>query len=281
MRFVSRPLQAHSPSISGALTLLDNFNSKTIDPEVWWGSEHGSAPDTPIEEVLRGTVPNTFTGVGRLLGLVLTSYGDRLSNTGSVRQEQGLNMQDPGGITGLKANVVIHKATAESCLANPDPSRTGTRLIGALFNSVSAAQSGTGDRTGDVLATFEKVLDSGTGAVPIPKHHIVAFLILCDNADCTSSTVLPGAVTFTKSWAFDVSQELEWEWVNVSNEVVFTVGPGSLHPEAHAVNYSQVNKGGPGSDFKSVRVFTEEAACTAARRQSSTEAGFDNVSTNP
>src|SRR5260370_25742342 len=96
-----------APSISGALTSLDNFNSKTIDPEVWWGSEHGSTPDTPIEEVVRQTVPNPFTSVGRLLFLRLTSYGDRLSNTGSVRQEPGLNMHDPGGITGLKASVLI------------------------------------------------------------------------------------------------------------------------------------------------------------------------------
>ena len=275
-----------APSISGALTLVDNFNSKPIDPDTWFGFESGGTSDTPIEELFRGIVADFITGTGGLLGLTLTSYGDTSSNTGFARHQQGLNMQqDPGGITTLKARVIIHKATAQSCPANSDSSSAGARLIGALFNSVSSAKAGTGDRTGDVLAVFDKVLDSGTGPLPVPTHTIEASLVLCNDHDYTAPAVLPGTakVTFTKRWAFAAPQTLIWVWDDTVNPptVTFTVGPGTLHEEAHPIAYSQVNMGDPGLDFKSVRAINKEANCTAGRRQSLIEVGFDNVFTNP
>ena len=134
-----------------------------------------------------------------------------------------------------------------------------------------------------MLAVFDKVLDSGTGPLPVPTHTIEASLVLCNDHDCTAPVVLPGTgkVTFGKHWAFDAPQTLIWDWDKVGSKVTFTVGPGTLHEEAHPIAYSQVNMGDPGLDFKSVRAINKEANCTAGRRQSLIEVGFDNVFTNP
>ena len=270
-----------APSVGAALTPLDNFNGKSINPQTWWGYVSNGSTN-PVEELFRGTVPNSFTGVGRLLGLSLVSYGNTLSDIGRPFQQQGLRVQVPGVITTLQASVVIHTATAQPCLDNPTSSRARARLDAALFNSVSAVKSGTGDQTGDVQAVIQKVLDSGTGALPTATHIIEAFLQLCNNADCGNNTVLPNSVVFTKKWAFDVSQKLTWEWDDAQSQVVFTVGtPGSPNAETHAVPYSQVNMGGPGFDFKGIGVATSGASCTAGRRRATIEAGFDNVFTNP
>jgi hypothetical protein len=265
-----------APGVSRALTLLDNFNSKPIDPDVWFGFQSGDTPDAPIEEVLRGIVPNTITGVGNVLGLLLISYGDTASDAGTQFQQQGLNMQDPAGVTGLKAQVVVHKATVQQCLANPaSTGRAAMRM--ALFNSFSAANAGTGDRTGDVIASFDKVLDPSL--FPNSTHVIQAYLFRCKDHDCTGTDKIAG-VTFGKHWAFEVFQAMEMEWDNAHSKVVFTVGQGP-NAEVQSLDYPQTNMGGPGKDIKGVRLLNEPANCTAGRRGVRMEAGFDNVFTNP
>src|SRR5437667_10523320 len=117
-------------------------------------------------------------------------------------QSQGLNVTDPGGITALQASVIIHLATVQSCPGNTTfSSRARARLEGALFNSEFSSPAAN-DATGDVRAIFEKVLDSGTGPVPVQTRFIQAFLILCQNLDCTQNETLPGTapVVFTKKW---------------------------------------------------------------------------------
>src|SRR5437867_11794624 len=71
-----------APSMSGALTPLDNFNSKPIDPDTWFGFESGGTSDTLIEELFRRIVADFITSDGGLLALTLTSYGDTSSNIG-------------------------------------------------------------------------------------------------------------------------------------------------------------------------------------------------------
>jgi hypothetical protein len=67
----------------------------------------------------------------------------------------------------------------QSCSANPSTGVRGrAQVIGSLFND--GTSPGAGDRTGDIFAGLQQILDTVLGAVFQP------FLLRCTNASCST-----------------------------------------------------------------------------------------------
>jgi hypothetical protein len=252
-----------------ALTLYDNFNAATIDPEKWAGAEGSLGSPAPSTESRRQITANQ-------LELRLTSWGGTESNSGnSGSSSVRVNIADPTVMQAktLQAGVNIASAAVQACGSNAYATNIRARIAGSFFNDGSS--TGASDRTGDIMVGFEKERDSSGADV------IKAWVTRCSDSQCSTSTV-PLSHVFTTGWTEGKSDKLKLQWVPTQNKFVFTVNPGAKQ-ETYTLSYNGLYTDNHSAvlGFRQLAVYNYVANCTSGRESASITATFDNVYTAP
>jgi hypothetical protein len=236
-----------------------------INPDKWHGTEAAGTTAAPTLETIRKIV-------AKKLQLSLVFHGDTASNVGGPSAGlQRLRFNNPNAITAIQAKVVVQKAEAQGCAANPATAKARAQISGRFFNDGTG--SGTNE-TGDVFAGIEMQLDSTAGRT------IRSFVNRCTNADCSSFTNLDNH-TFVTPWAIGAARTLLIQWDPATDQFITTVNPGT--PGAETFNLSYLGTPDPDppvEQSKELRVNGDPVNCVAARMRTTTTAVFDNVFTN-
>jgi hypothetical protein len=253
--------------VSQALTLYDDFNVKPINPAKWSGSEGSAGPAAPNTESARKLA-------GKKLSISLTLWGRTDSNTGNAgNQSNRLSVTNPVPVTTIQADVTVKSAKVVGCAANTTSTRARAQVLGAFFND--GTSSGPGDRTGDIIGSFQSHRDTLTG------DQIAAFISHCTNAACSSTTTV-SSVTFTASWVQGVANTMNVQWNQPNHQFTYTLNPGGSQ-EQHVLTYTLSDANPPVVNFKQLAANNSAASCLgpAPRAYATMKALFDNVMLNP
>jgi len=100
------------------LTLYDNFESKYLDPDLWFGSVSTSTGGSHLESATQIKTEPTYD---KGLDLLHRGYGSTDSNSQRVVTRNRFFFSDGTGITTIQAKVQVKKVQAIGCPANPNP----------------------------------------------------------------------------------------------------------------------------------------------------------------
>lgn len=128
-------VQAQQSSLH--FVLYDNFNQQFLSPNKW-------ATSSPC--FTWSVLECTREIQNGQLRLAVRGYGATNSNQGTQYGESELHFIKPGPIKSIAAQLVIRRASAQSCSANPEVSHAHALLAGSFFNS------GSGNPSDDVQA---------------------------------------------------------------------------------------------------------------------------------
>lgn len=249
------------------LTLYDNFNSASINPDNWHGSQNQPGASAPITETSRRIT-------AKKLELQAVSYGEDTSDVGTAPSGiQALRVNDPSSVTAMQVRVTVQNALAQTCAANASLAQARAGIFGVFFNDGSS--TGSEDETGDVRLLFELRRDSSGARI------IRASITSCDDPGCDNFTVVDSH-TFTTSWKVGVPRTLRLEWDQANDQFLVTLNPGTAGEETGTLSYSGLSDADPPvNDRKELRVQTIPVNCTASRTKASMTAHFDNAMLNP
>jgi len=251
-----------APAQSQAQVIFDPFTGPKIDPNTWHGFEDAGDTGTSNTETAR-SIQN-----GQLQ-MSLTSYGTTASNSGQAGfASTRLRLNNPGGLSVLVVQATVTQATAQACAANTSPSEARVRLLGAFFNDGSS--TGPNDRTGDVLAEVQMILDSKAG----PIFDLTA--LRCADSQCASTNLI-GSVQFVTTWVTGQKRMIVLAWDAPNNQFLGFVDFQQPNQEMHVVPYGVLSDAKPPVfDLKGPAITTAMANCTAGRTTSQMTALFDN-----
>jgi hypothetical protein len=255
------------PAVSNAqLVLYDDFRSGVIDPTKWLGTDATGGPGNPTTEVARRIEHAK-------LELRLNQYGLNNSDSGTSGGQVRLAVHNPAPITTMQAAVTVLSGAALACPTNASATvRSRAQIVGSFFNDGSS--TGTGDRTGDIIATIQKVADATLGDI------IQAVISRCPDASCSSTTTL-SVQTFTTTWAPYHAHTLTLTWDAANNQFVYSAKPVLGRVETISLAYSQTDSAPPGLNFKQLSVNNSAANCNGSRQHAFMDALFDSVKVNP
>jgi hypothetical protein len=251
------------------LVLYDDFNAvpPVINPDKWHGTEAAGTTAAPTLETIRKIV-------AKKLQLSLVFHGDTASNVGGPSAGlQRLRFNNPNAITAIQAKVVVQKAEAQACLANPASAKARAQISGRFFNDGTGAGA---NETGDFFAGIEMQLDSD----PAVGRRIRSFVNRCTNSDCSSFTNIDSQ-TFLTPWSVGGARTLLIQWDPASDQFITVVNPGTAAAETLLLSYAGfADANAPIEQSKELRVNGDPVNCVAARMRTTTTAVFDNVFTN-
>lgn len=253
--------------VGQALTLYDDFNVKPINPAKWTGSEGSAGAAAPNTESARKIA-------GQQLEIDLTLWGRTDSNTGNAgNQSNRLAVTDPVPVTTIQADVTVKSAKVVGCAANTTSTRARATVQGGFFND--GTSPGAGDRTGDIIASFQAHRDTITG------DQLAAFITRCTNANCSTFAV-PASFTFIASWVQGVANTMSVQWDKPNKQFIYTLNPGGSQ-EQHILTYTFSDTNAPIVNFKQLAANNSAASCLgpAPRARAVMKALFDNVMLNP
>jgi hypothetical protein len=246
-------------------TLYDDFGGAVIDPGRFHVNDTIAGSSSPTAETLH------VLSRGELRQLI-TQYGGVDSNSGSVTGAARLPINDPTGITAMRAQVIVTRAVAEACNGNPFVSRGHAEVIGRFFND--GTSTGPGDQTGDITAVTRKVLDPVEGAV------IEAGMFRCANSSCSSTPSVVPTQNFNTIWSFNQAHTMTVQWDPANDQFIYSVKPRFGPEETVTLSYAGILSGeNPplvgGPDSLTLRALV--ANCAGDRKLVLMEALFDDL----
>lgn len=238
-----------------AYASYDNFDGATrVDPARWLFGER--------QRLIKGAV----------LSMVQRDHGMQVSNSGTLNQSWGHDVDEPGAITQMRASVTVNDFSLTGCAGNASPSMVQARLVGGFFNvSANAPTSRVGDVVG--VVRFYRYSNSADGAGVLRVQGIV---VQCTTADCNYDQIDLGNVDLgTASIGQTLSLRLEWDAAR--NRFSFYRGSDPVQRVTYAVSDSQP----PFQGFRQLGTRTFVANClNGPRTEAFVDAKFDNFSVN-
>jgi hypothetical protein len=250
------------PGVAGAGWLVyDDFSELVIDPGRWAGSVATGGPARPSADV------NRVLKRGKLL-LAMTQWGANNSDVGGASGRNTLLVKDPTVIMGMEARIAMRRAEAEACPANPLVTQSRARMLASFFNDGSS--TGPGDRTGDIVANIETVLDAGAGQV------IIAVVFRCSDLSCAvgDSVVIS---TFATPWEFNLPHAVRIVWDPANDKFVYAVKPKAGPEEVLEIPYIYNDSRSPGGKFAELQARLTVPDCNGSRKHAALEFTTDYV----
>lgn len=246
------------PSASATLDPLvsyDDFSVATLSPDRWSTFERS-------REIKKGA-----------LSMVMREWGATDNNSSVSSATFSTPLLGSGGITQLKATIMVNSFQVTGCAGNPKASAVRVRLNGAFFSTAPTVPVG---KAGDVLAQVRLSRYSSSSA-PATQMTAEGAVSICQNDDCSVATPLAPTVTLG---AVDISQPnaLAIEWDKPNKRFRFVVNEGQFEGFA---NYTVADGSAPSSSSKQLGIRTELASCSNGVRTSGLiDATFDDVQVN-
>jgi len=188
--------------------LYDDFQSKFIDPNKWFGAEIRGGAVVLLEFVREIQ--------GKRLHMTNLTYGDTTSSKGSSRGYNTLRFTHESRITAMKATVQVNDVEAKGCQANPTPSTASLRLVGSFFNTTATPTPSS--QKNDVIAWIgiQRRSDSTDKPDVLEVNYWVAE---CTNSACITTTLLDkgflGVVTIGSA------ADLSIRWDQAHHQFIF------------------------------------------------------------
>jgi len=257
------------------LTLYDNFESKYLDPDLWFAVGSATTGGTVLDTA-RQIKTEPISGK-KVLYFLYRSYGDTGSDTGAPRLLNRLTFPSGGNITTIQSKVMVKKVEAGKCLTpGADDTDVEARIGGFFFNTGTPTP---GDATGDVFASIAlRRLSSSTSKPTVLE--VVGSAFHYSNASCTTGSdvgteQILGTVS-TGQWV-----KLRITWDQAGDRFIFQKGKD---PEKN-LSYSPLSDtSAPGSEnggLKRLDLFELVANCTSVPRPvGHIEVYFDDVFIN-
>jgi hypothetical protein len=227
------------PPAAGAqvtLATYDVFTAPLISPDRWIGLETSSGPAVSNGEIQRRVVNGQAQLLLRATGAAFSDTG-AFSGTNRLRVGHRALLRGTPRITAMEAHMKVVAASIEACPTNSEvSSRARAQVFGVFFND-GTGNANTGDRTGDVSAGVQKVLDSVGG------FRVEAFVQRCADPNCfVTQGVVTSGTNFTRSWAVGDTDRMRLVWNRSANTFVFTVdktaGPSAHGSETVTLGYT-------------------------------------------
>jgi hypothetical protein len=242
-------LLAHPVHPLEPFVLYDDFNSKFIDGNKWFGGEVRSGAVVLLEYV-REIKENRLHMVDRTLG-------DPTSDKGISRGYNNLRFTNEGRITAMKATVQVNDVEAKGCRANPAPTPAGLQILGSFFNTTPSPTPNS--QKNDVIAWIG--IQRRSNSTDKPNVLEVNYMVVeCVDSNCIPSNpldkgflglVMTGAVT-----------ELSIRWDQPNHQFIFQMDLQS----AVFSPYKVADVSPPGSGFKQLDLGHFVANCKGEPR---------------
>lgn len=221
-------------------TVYDKFTG-ALSPALWSGFElNTNSSVVSNTEQQRAVVqpdpavPNRFLQLGLRTGHPGTTADAGVAGEGrqTLRvARDDIQSGDPS-VVGMKTKMVITSVKTPACPTSDDPaplanqSRGRGQLAGFFFNDGSS--TGPTDATGDIVAGVNVEQRSTEGKV------IVAFIVRCTNASCSTLTTAK-SVVFGRRWTLNTAVPVTIVWDRANDQFVYTVGA-----EVQTLTYSDL-----------------------------------------
>jgi hypothetical protein len=257
----------------GTLVPYDKFESKLLNPDLWFGSVSTSTGGSHLESATQIKTEPTY-GMG--VDLLHRGYGSTDSNSLRAVTRNRLYFSDGTGITTIQGTVQVKKVQATGCLpANPNPTDVQARMGGFFFNTVTTTP---GDSTNDVGAFIVlRRRSNSTDASNVLE--VVGYAIQCTIDDCSTSDPV-GSEQSLGTARVGQRIKLRITWDQAGNRFVFQKGKSPEVP----LGYSLTDTFAPGSangGAKRLDIQEIVANCTTQPRPVGyMEVYFDNVYVN-
>lgn len=265
-----------SARAQGTLVLYDNFESKYLDPEKWFGVVSMTTGGSVLESVRQIKTEPTYGSKG--LYFSQRGYGDTSVDSGAPRLMNRLTIADGANISTMQSKVLVKKVEAIGCSTpGSDDTDVEARMGGFFFNTGLTPTPG--DATNDVIATIA-LRRLSSSASKANELEVIGSAFHCSNANCTTGAAVGtdqnlGTVLLGKR----VKLQITWDPQN--DRFIFQKGknPGvslSYSPLSDTSAPGALNGG-----LKRLEVFELVANCTSQPRPvGSMEVFFDDLLTN-
>ena len=236
--------------------LYDDFSGTEIDRAKWQETETWRYVDESKGRLFLGR---------RVMG------GDT-SDSGLALDSLNLSMTQTAPVKTLRTTITVTDIeVSESCAANPAPTFSRARLLGAFFN-IRPGGPLPGDRTGDVLAQMRVGRTSSSGDAQ-GLLRVQGVLSACTNADCSTSNVI-GSVADFGTVPIGTATTVQIDWDKRNNLFLFTRDKLPAIPVA----YTDADNVAPELAVNNVSLRNEVPNClSGARVKAGIGAQFDNV----
>lgn len=255
------------------LMLYDNFESKYLNPDLWYGV--GTITGGSVLESVRQIKPDPSNIKKKVLYFLYRGYGE-LSASGAPRLLNRLTFADGGNITTIQSKVLVKKIQAIGCAGNSDPTDVEARIGGFFFNTGPMTP---GEATNDVIATIAlRRLSSSTSQSNVLE--VIGSAFHCSNANCTTGSTV-GSDQTLGTVLLGQKVKLRITWDPDGDQFIFQKGKD---PEK-SLSYSGLSDTSiPGTEnggLKRLEVFELVANCTSQPRPVGyVEVYFDDVYVN-
>jgi hypothetical protein len=263
-----------STPASAQVGIYDNFETKVLSPDKWFGRE-GSDTGVSILESGRLILKDSATG-NRFLGIFNRSYASEGSDSGYSTAYTRLLFADGSNVTTIQANVLVAKVQATGCNTNAFATSPRLRIGGMFFNTGTPTA---GDSTNDVWSFISvgRAIDSTN---PANVLDIYGKVYICGDASCSGANLTLIGEQLVGTIKVDKKTKVRITWDQANKRFVFQKGSGA---EVY-IPYTQSDTNPPGTPNggnKRFEVQYQIANCTSAPRPMAyMEAFFDNIKVN-
>ena len=209
----------------------------------------------------------------RLGGFIVPST----TPSGSFAASHRLNFAHPTSITEIAATFAVSDLTLTPCAANNAGNATRAlpmQILLGRFNDGSG-NAATGDRTGDHFGGIQAQRAGSSADLP-GVLRVFGFINRCDNANCSTSTTLPGVVALGTVNVGSTSFTLQMIWDKPGNQFLFSLNGGTQH----AVTYTASDSAEAILPFANINQRLIVANCHVARARADTTTIVGTVLTN-
>jgi len=259
------------------LTLYDNFESKYLDPDLWFGSVETFTGGWVLESGRQIKTEPTYGYKG--LTLLHRGYGSTDSDSGRATMRNRLYFSDGTKITTIQAKVQAKKVQVIGCTANPDPTYVEAHIGGLFFNTGTPTP---GSALNDVFAAVSLIrLSDSTESLNVLE--VIGYALHCTSANCSTYTWIGDTGESLGTALVGQRVKLRITWDQANHRFVFQRGKT---PEVYlpydSVSFPDTSP--PGSSFggyKRLNVTDYVANCTSQPRPVGfIEVYFDDVYVN-
>lgn len=248
------------------LVLYDDFNTKLINPDKWFGRISGSLGNE-LRETVREIKGNRLHLRGRGYGRTDTGGGE----SGSGVQ---LYFTNPDAVA-IQATIQVKDYELVGCGDSDTSSRVRARIVGSFFNTTADPTAGSNENS--VWAQIRLQRNAGSTDAPNTLK-VLADLFRCTDAACVGSSPVgePGSADLgTAKVGEKVTLRLEWD--QTSKRFVVQRGKEAEISLPYTVSDTQP----PGAKFKRLEVQQSLVNCTTQPRPVGfIDAYFDDVYVN-
>jgi hypothetical protein len=266
-----------SAQAQGTLVVYDKFESKYLDPDLWFG--FGSVTTGGFVLEAGRQIKTEPTSGSKALYMSYRGYAGTGSDSGVVRLLNRLTFIDGGNINTIQAKVLVKKVEAVGCAANSDNTEVQARLGGFFFSTSDTPTPG--DATNDVFASIALRRSSASTSKP-DVLELIGSAFHCSNASCTTGEDV-GTEKDLGTVLLGQRVKLQITWDQANHQFLFQKGKSS--PVSLPYNpFTFPDTSAPGAEnggLKRLDVFEFVANCTSQPRPvGHMEVYFDDVSVN-